>query len=111
MLYGTVPFKAGNMGELHRSIMKARYTLKDDISEEARDLIKGLLNRDPKKRLDPAEIAQHPWMENIPEKMTLFNEVEFEQIRKEFTFNSCARYNRNVPKEQMEMESARSRNS
>jgi len=53
MLYGTVPFKASNMNELHKNIMKAKYVLKDDISEEARNLIKGLLNRDPKQRLNP----------------------------------------------------------
>jgi len=33
MLYGTVPFKANNMGDLHKLIMKARYNLKDEISE------------------------------------------------------------------------------
>lgn len=33
MLYGTVPFKANNMTDLHKLIMKARYNLKDEISE------------------------------------------------------------------------------
>lgn len=47
MLYGTVPFKANNMTELQKIIMKAKYTLKDDISSEARDLLKGLMERDP----------------------------------------------------------------
>ena len=51
MLYGTVPFKANNMSDLQKLIIKARYTLKDDISEEARELIGGLLERDPQKRL------------------------------------------------------------
>lgn len=40
MLYGTVPFKANNMNDLHKLIMKGKYTLKDDISEESRDLLK-----------------------------------------------------------------------
>ena len=40
MLYGTVPFKASNMNDLHKLIMKGKYTLKDDISDEARDLLK-----------------------------------------------------------------------
>ena len=40
MLYGTVPFKANNMNDLHKLIMKGKYTLKDDISDEARDLLK-----------------------------------------------------------------------
>jgi len=47
MLYGTVPFKANNMEELHKLILKGRYTLKDDISEEARDILRGLLEVNP----------------------------------------------------------------
>ena len=39
MLYGTVPFKAANMNDLQAIILAADYTLKDDITLEARDLI------------------------------------------------------------------------
>lgn len=39
MLYGTVPFKANNMKDLHKQIMEARYNLKDEISAEAKNLI------------------------------------------------------------------------
>jgi serine/threonine protein kinase len=55
MLYGTVPFKANNMSELHQLIMKAKYSLKDDkveISEDAKSLIRALLEPDPTKRLN-----------------------------------------------------------
>lgn len=52
MLYGTVPFKANNMEELHKLILKGRYTLKDDISPEARDFLRGLLEVNPQKRLN-----------------------------------------------------------
>lgn len=51
MLYGTVPFKANNMEELHKLIIKGKYTLKDDISIEARNLLRGLLEVNPEKRL------------------------------------------------------------
>lgn len=51
MLYGTVPFKANNMQELQSIIKKGIYTMKDDISVTARDLLKGLLEIDPEKRL------------------------------------------------------------
>ena len=47
MLYGTVPFKANNISELQKLIIKAKYTLKDDISEPARKLLHGLLEKDP----------------------------------------------------------------
>jgi serine/threonine protein kinase len=55
MLYGTVPFKANNMSELHQLIMKAKYSLKDDkveVSEDAKSLIRALLEPDPSKRLN-----------------------------------------------------------
>ena len=32
MLYGTVPFKANCMKDLHKLIIDAEYTLKEDIS-------------------------------------------------------------------------------
>ena len=51
MLYGTVPFKANNMEELHRMIVKGKYTLKEDISKEARSILRGLLEVNPEKRL------------------------------------------------------------
>jgi 5'-AMP-activated protein kinase catalytic alpha subunit len=56
MLYGTVPFKASNMSELHKMIMQANYVLKDDISEEARSLIRGMLEADPRKRMTVRQI-------------------------------------------------------
>jgi 5'-AMP-activated protein kinase, catalytic alpha subunit len=62
MLYGTVPFKANNMSELQKMIMKAKYTMKDDVSEEARELLKGLLEKDPAKRLKVPEILAHKWL-------------------------------------------------
>lgn len=56
MLYGTVPFKANNMTELQKLIMKAKYTLKDDVSGEARDLLKSLMEKDPEKRIKIPQI-------------------------------------------------------
>lgn len=56
MLYGTVPFKAQSMEELHSLILKGKYLLKEDISEEARDMLRGLLEISPKKRLTIKQI-------------------------------------------------------
>ena len=72
MLYGTVPFKANNMSELHKLIIAADYTLKDDISESARDLLKSILQPDPAKRFTMNEILEHPWMQDIDNTLTLF---------------------------------------
>lgn len=62
MLYGTVPFKANNMTELQKIIMKAKYSLKEDISEDSRNLLRGLLEKDPAKRLNISQILGHTWL-------------------------------------------------
>jgi serine/threonine protein kinase len=113
MLYGTVPFKANNMNDLHKLIMKAKYTLKDDISEESRDLLKHLLDRDPNQRYTVIDVMAHPWMQGIEENMTLFNDQELQLIRDEFTFNSADRYNRNTKHQGNleDIETERSRNN
>jgi hypothetical protein len=39
MLYGNVPFKANQMGDLNKMILDATIEYKDTVSEEARDLM------------------------------------------------------------------------
>lgn len=58
MLFGGVPFKANNMNDLHDLILAGKYLLKDEISTEAKDLIKGMLERNPLKRLTVEEILK-----------------------------------------------------
>ena len=74
MLYGTVPFKANNMNDLHKLILKAKYTLKEEISEDAKDLLKRLLEPNPLKRLSINEILVHKWFDDLDEKIIIFNE-------------------------------------
>lgn len=96
MLYGTVPFKAHNMKDLHKSIIMAKYSLKDTISEQAMDLIKNILEPDPTLRLSIAQILSHSWFDEINEEIELFNDLEKDKILKEFTYNNTDRYNRNI---------------
>ena len=56
MLYGAVPFKASNMNELHKQVVKCKPTYKDEISKPALDLLQGILTKDPKKRLTEEQI-------------------------------------------------------
>ena len=63
LLYGTVPFKANNMSELHQLILKAKYSLKNEkaeITDDAKSLIKALLEPEPSKRITMEQIKQHP---------------------------------------------------
>lgn len=99
MLYGTVPFKANNMKDLHKQIIDARYNLKDEISSQAKDLIKALLNPDPNTRLTIGETLKHGWLadasiDKLPNS-DIFQPEEQEVIRSEFTYNDPSRFNRN----------------
>lgn len=76
--------------------MDARYNMKDEISESAKSLIRGLLNVDPVKRLSVTQVLQHEWLagaEFLPKD--IFNDEEKEVIRSEFTYNDPSRFNRN----------------
>lgn len=86
ILYGTVPFKGNDMRELQKLIMKGKFSLKEDISTEAQNLLKAMLECDPKKRITIDEILSHPWMECVEEKISLFSEAEKEALKKEYGY-------------------------
>ena len=87
MIYGTVPFKAGNMPELHRMIMKGKYVLKSSASKSVRDLLRCMLEVDPKKRLTIPQILCHRWFSDYNPDVEVFTNEEKENIKKEFTNN------------------------
>jgi serine/threonine protein kinase len=69
MLFGTVPFKANNMSELHQLILKAKYSFKEEtkpgevpLSDEVKGLIKLLLEPNPDKRMDIKTLQRHSWL-------------------------------------------------
>ena len=96
LLFGTVPFKANNMKDLHQQILQAKYNMKEEVSEEAKSLIRGLLTTNPKKRLSVTKVLMHPWLAGSELLSTdVFQEAEKEVIRGEFTYNDPSRYNRN----------------
>lgn len=98
MLYGTVPFKANNMNDLQKMIMKAKYTLREDISVEARDLLKGLMEKDPAKRMTISEVLLHTWLADAQDSrdLELFTEQDKQNIKNEFAYLKSKRYNRNL---------------
>ena len=70
----------------------------EKISDEARDLLKGLLNKDPKKRLTCEQILNHPWLSNFKEKnisakkFHLFTKAENIMLSKTFIDYRKANY-------------------
>ena len=86
MLYGTVPFKASNMTDLQKQIVKGKTTFKEEISEDAMDLLKSILTLDPVKRASSSKILNHPWFDDVCESIQLFTDLEKNKISSEFDY-------------------------
>eukprot|EP00826_Nyctotherus_ovalis_P047903 TRINITY_DN5584_c0_g1_i4.p1 TRINITY_DN5584_c0_g1~~TRINITY_DN5584_c0_g1_i4.p1 ORF type:complete len:444 (+),score=96.81 TRINITY_DN5584_c0_g1_i4:1226-2557(+) len=84
MLYGKVPFKANNMRDLNKMIMKGSYSLKDGISPEAKHLLTKMLEVNPKKRITTSEILKHSWLADA-EEQELFTETEKTTMQEEYS--------------------------
>ena len=65
MLAGVQPFKAKNFTELKKIIKIGKYQKIDSLSLEAQDLIDGMLQTDPRKRLTLNQILNHPWLSDV----------------------------------------------
>ena len=66
MLSGRLPFDGPNIKEVLRRVQNGRYDFPDlqwrHISPGAKNLIDGLLQYDPKKRLTAEKALEHPWI-------------------------------------------------
>lgn len=90
MLMGTVPFKANSMHDLHKTILEAKYEIKEKISPLAIDLIGKLLETDQNLRLSAREVLQHEWLKEVEQEVKgltdkeVYSQKERDQIYKEF---------------------------
>lgn len=74
MLTGLPPFFDTDTNEMYRKILQDPLRFPDDMDREAKSLLIGLLERDPKKRLGAngaAEIRAHPFFAQIDWKRLL----------------------------------------
>lgn len=62
MVQGRVPFFTKDVQELYLMITKNPYTPLQKCSHELEDLIRLLLEKDPRKRITGDQILNHPWM-------------------------------------------------
>ena len=81
MLGGTVPFKANNNKELNYLIITGEYKPIENISPEASNLIRSILEVNPKKRIGIKDILDHPWLTNVDlnfwKSQNLFTNAEY----------------------------------
>ena len=103
MLSGTLPFSVKKEDSLNdnknkkknwalkQAIMYSQPKKIEKISEKAKDLLHGLLNKDPDKRLTIDEILNHPWLKedendlkNNNNKYHLFTKAEMIMLSKTY---------------------------
>lgn len=68
LLCGSRPFWARTESGIFRSVLKADPSFDEapwpSLSLEAKDFVKRLLNKDPRKRMTAAQALSHPWIRN-----------------------------------------------
>lgn len=68
LLCGSLPFEDPDTSSLYKKILAGSYTIPSFLSEEAKEMIRGMLNTDPKVRFGIEEIKRHPWFGTSPVK-------------------------------------------
>ncbi len=61
-LVGSPPFEAEGHSATYRRISRVDLRFPKGLSEDARDLIWKLLQKDPRKRMKLSDVALHPWV-------------------------------------------------
>ncbi|XP_060080804.1 calcium/calmodulin-dependent protein kinase type IV-like [Ylistrum balloti] len=73
LLTGYEPFLEVN-GDTYKRVIKVEYSFDDnicsEISENAKDFIRKMLQKDPKKRLTATTALRHPWVRGVAAKNT-----------------------------------------
>ncbi|CAJ1051839.1 calcium/calmodulin-dependent protein kinase type 1D-like isoform X1 [Xyrichtys novacula] len=88
LLCGYPPFFEDNETRLFSKIMRAEYAFHspfwDDVSESAKDFIRNMMEKNPKKRFLTEQALRHPWIaENTAKDIDLYQSV-CEQLEKNF---------------------------
>ena len=65
MLTGRLPFNELTNKKLYSKILNGKYRIPKNLSEEAKDLIRKILEINPKKRIKIKEIKEHSWFNMV----------------------------------------------
>ena len=101
MLFGELPFYDVDIGRLYNKIKEGKYYIPKDkaniVGKDAIDLIKKLLEKDPKKRIKINDIMEHIWFKkendvlykgiNINEIIIPIDEEIVEEMNNKYGYN------------------------
>ena len=83
MLSGKPPFSGKNDSEILSKVANGKYSLSGDVwnrrSDDLKDLIKSLMEKDPKKRISARDAMQHKWIQR-----KVHNEFDLTLAKKTF---------------------------
>ena len=73
MITGFFPFRGINEAELHKSILNGVFVRTKDISNDLYDLLKKILEINPRNRISLEDILKHPWLADVPSSSEINN--------------------------------------
>jgi calcium-dependent protein kinase len=85
LLCGSPPFYGNDDDQIYAKVKEGKFTMDssewDDVSNEAKDLIKSLLKKDVKKRLSAEQALNHIWFKKMKDLISI-KEVSKENLTK-----------------------------
>ena len=74
LLHGHAPFRGSSYNVIHERIFNSKIKFKKSLPEDARDIIKKLLQREANDRIPLVKVFAHPWVIRLQEKHNLSRE-------------------------------------
>ena len=73
---GECPFQGKNIQEMKSKILKETVKIPDHLSEELKDLLLKMLEKDPSKRITLVELLSHQWIsKNEPKDQSCDSDI------------------------------------
>ena len=80
MLVGQLPFDDSCLGDLYKKIKSGKYKVPKGISKDAKDLIKNILEVNPRKRFKISQIKAHPWFNIVDPKENVCQGINLKNV-------------------------------
>ena len=79
MFFGELPYKNNNDFKEYVKIIKSTYKYCDNVSNEFKDLLDKMLNKNPLRRINIDECLSHPWIHKQNTEIIFEEEEENKQ--------------------------------